>query len=152
MAEMTIDDFTPSLLDAAATLFVVVFNAPPWSERWTEALARNRLNDVLATPGFAGVALHQGNDLCGFALGHVEQWSTGRHFQLQEMCVRTDRQRSGIGTALINALEVRLSGVEQLYLLTARESPAHRFYEHCGFRPARRQGVMLKRLVGTTQE
>ncbi|MET9020366.1 GNAT family N-acetyltransferase [Actinopolymorpha sp. NPDC004070] len=84
--------------------------------------------------------------LRGFAIGHTEQWFTGKHFLLQEMCVRTDLQRQGAGTALLGALEARLAGVEQVYLLTERHGAAHRFYEHCGFRAAQRTGVMTKRI------
>ncbi|GAA2756544.1 GNAT family N-acetyltransferase [Actinopolymorpha rutila] len=85
-------------------------------------------------------------NLCGFAIGHTEQWFTGRHFLLQQMCVRTDLQRQGVGTALLEALEARLIDVKQVYLLTERHGAAHRFYEHCGFRAAHRTGVMLKRI------
>jgi aminoglycoside 6'-N-acetyltransferase I len=145
VANKTIDAFGPAALDAAACLFVSVFNAAPWNDSWSEASARARLADVVGTPGFVGVALYQDQDLCGFAIGHTEQWFTGRHFLLQEMCVRTDRQRHGIGTELLAALEPRLVDVEQVYLLTDRHGPAHMFYERCGFRSAQRQGVMIKK-------
>ncbi|MGW5365717.1 GNAT family N-acetyltransferase [Actinopolymorpha pittospori] len=144
MSNQTIEAFDTAVLDAAAHLFVSVFNAPPWNDSWSDSSARTRLRDVVETPGFVGVALHQGQDLCGFAIGHTEQWFAGRHFLLQEMCVRTELQRQGIGTELIDALEARLFDVEQVYLLTDRHSPAHSFYERCGFRSARRQGVMIK--------
>jgi len=146
MANQTIEAFEADLLDAAARVFVSVFNAPPWNDSWSEASARARLQDVVRTPGFVGVALQQGLDLCGFAIGHTEQWFTGRHFLLQEMCVRTHLQGQGIGSKLIGALETRLDDVDQVYLLTDRHGPAHRFYERCGFRSARRQGVMIKRI------
>jgi aminoglycoside 6'-N-acetyltransferase I len=147
MAHRTIDDFAAPVLDAAARLFVSVFNAAPWNDGWSVVSARARLQDVVETPGFVGVALHHGPDLCGFAIGHMEHWFTGRHFLLQEMCVCTELQRQGIGTDLIDALELRLHGVEQVYLLTERHSPAQRFYERCGFRSARRQNVMIKSIV-----
>jgi aminoglycoside 6'-N-acetyltransferase I len=148
MADQSIDDLTPDLLGAAASLLVSVFNAPPWNDAWTEPAARGRLDELTLTPGYVGVALHEDKRLCGFAMGHKEQWFSGKHFHLQEICVRPDRQRHGVGTALITALQARLRDVEQVYLLTARQSPASAFYERCGFRPARRQGVMLKRLRG----
>ena len=146
MAHQTVEAFEAALLDTAAHLFVSVFNTTPWNDSWSEASARARLHDIVETPGFVGVALHRGPDLCGFAMGHVEHWFTGRHFLLQEMCVRTELQRQGIGTDLINALETRLANVEQVYLLTERHGPAHSFYERCGFRLAQRQGVMLKKI------
>lgn len=122
MADLSIDDLTPALLTTAAALYVAVFNAAPWNDSWTEAYARVRLGEITDTPGYVGVALHQDDGLCGFAMGHSEQWFSGRHFLLQEMCVRPDRQRRGLGSALITALEARLSGTESLYLLTAAKS------------------------------
>lgn len=144
MANQTVGDFDAALLDGAARLFVSVFNAAPWNDRWSQVSARARLHDVVQTPGFVGVALHQDQQLCGFAIGHTEQWFSGEHFFLQEMCVRTEMQRRGIGTELIHALETQLVNVEQVYLLTDRDGPAHAFYERCGFRSARRQAVMIK--------
>jgi aminoglycoside 6'-N-acetyltransferase I len=146
MSDQIIDAFETAHLDAAARIFVAVFNATPWNDSWSEASARARLADVVETPGFVGVALQDGRELRGFAIGHTEQWFTGRHFLLQEMCVRTDLQRQGVGTALLGALEDRLADVEQVYLLTDQDGVAHRFYEHCGFRAARRVGVMTKRI------
>jgi aminoglycoside 6'-N-acetyltransferase I len=146
MPNQPIDDFDGAFLDAAARLFVSVFNAAPWNDSWSRATARARLRDVVATPGFVGVGRADGDEICGFALGHTEQWFTGRHFLLQEMCVRTDLQRRGIGTELVHALQRRLVGVEQVYLLTDRQSLAHAFYEKAGFRSARGQVVMVKAL------
>jgi aminoglycoside 6'-N-acetyltransferase I len=144
MPNHTIDDFSRDFLDAAVRLFVTVFNAAPWNDSWTQASAGARLRDVVDTPGFVGVGLTDGEELCGFAIGHTERWFTGRHFLLQEMCVRTDLQRRGMGTELVNALERRLAGVERVYLLTDRQSPAHAFYERSGFHSAGRQVVMVK--------
>ncbi|MFD2080108.1 Ribosomal protein S18 acetylase RimI [Actinopolymorpha cephalotaxi] len=146
MSDQIIDAFEAEHLDTAARLFVAVFNAAPWNDSWSEASARARLADVVGTPGFVGVTLVDGAELGGFAIGHTEQWFTGRHFLLQEMCVRADLQRKGAGTALLGALEAHLGDVEQIYLLTEQNGAAHRFYQHRGFRAAQRTGVMTKRI------
>ena len=143
-------DFSPSHLDAAASLSVSVFNAPPWNDQWTPPTARQRLHDLLSTPGSAGMVLLEQDRPVAFALGHTEQWFVGRHFFLKEMCVLTSLRRSGHGTRLLQTLEQRLAGVEQVYLLTARGGPAHNFYESRGYRPAQRQGLMTKPLGMTT--
>lgn len=152
MPGQSVDTFDGDLLSAAARLFVSVFNAPPWSESWSEESARARLEDVVRTPGFVGVALHDGQELCGFAVGHKEHWHTGKHFLLREMCVRTESQRQGIGAALLSALEARLVGVEQVYLRTDRHGPAHRFDERCGYRLAQRTGVMTKKIPSAPRQ
>lgn len=146
MPDTRVEEFAPAWLDTAAGLFVAVFNAPPWNDGWTLETARTRLAELLATPGFAGVVIVEAAELLGFAVGNAAQWHTGRHFMLREMCVHPDHRRRGLGRSLITALEVRLPDVEQLYLLTDRDGPAATFYERQGFRPARRQAVMTKRL------
>lgn len=148
MSDVSTEDFGTGELKPAARLFTEVFNAAPWNDSWTSHLAETRLAEVLAAPGYRGVAARVGEDLVGFAIGNAEQWFTGKHFLIRELCVRADVRRSGVGSAIHSALEARLADVEQIYLLTDRSGPAAAFYERQGFRAARRQGVMVKRLAG----
>ncbi len=138
--------FTDATLPEAATLFVSVFNSPPWNEQWNEMSAQQRLGDLLGSPGFRGVACVDGDKVLGFAVGRAERWFSGLHFILNEMCVRTEMQGHGIGGQLLEALEERLNDVEQCYLSTRRDSPARRFYEKHGYHVAGRHAVMTKRL------
>ena len=138
--------FSEDDLQAAAQLFVRVFNAPPWNDAWTPATARKRLADLLATPGSAGVCLRRDGSLIAFAPGHCEQWSSGRHFLLKQMCVDTGLQRQGHGGALLTALVEGLDDVEQVYLLTASTSAASGFYQGKGFTFAHGLGVVVKQV------
>lgn len=136
---------TARTLDECARLYVATFNAPPWNESWTLAEALQRLGDFLATPRAHGVGLTDDDgELLGFALGHLERSQGADHFLLQEMCVRTDAQRTGHGARLLEALTTRLGDVQHWYLLTARDSDASAFYEKHGFRPAGRMGVFVR--------
>ena len=38
-----------------AKLFVEVFNAPPWNDRWDAHTAKTRLREIFGTPGFYGI-------------------------------------------------------------------------------------------------
>jgi len=62
------------------------------------------------------------------------------------MCVATERQRHGVGTALLNALEEKLNnqGVEKLYLHTARDTSAQTFYQKNGFYVGSKMIMMVK--------
>ena len=140
--------FTADHLDDAAALYVEVFNNPPWNDRWSVETARKRLADILDTPGFLG-NVYVDHGLLGFAVGYCEQWHSGLHFYLNEMCVRTDRQRMGIGAALIEQLVQTLQQmqVENMYLLTMRDGPAEAFYAKHGFRTSPRMVMLSRRLV-----
>lgn len=134
---------TEERLDDVVSLYVEVFANPPWEEAWTTDDARRRLGSMLAAPGAVGVVGHEDGVLVGMALGAVERQAGHDVFVLREMCVRTARQRSGVGAALLDALEARVD-VASWYLLTARESPAAAFYESRGFRAAGRMAVWVR--------
>ena len=140
--------FHEDYLDAAAGLFAEAFAAEPWNEVWPAASARRRLADLVFSPGFLGAAARRGDKLVGFALGRVEAYRDEEHYCLQEMCVSPEYRGQGIGTMLVRHLEERLKerGCRQVYLLTLRDSGPESFYLRCGFSPARRVGVMVKRL------
>jgi aminoglycoside 6'-N-acetyltransferase I len=140
-----------------AEVFVEVFGRAPWNEEWEIADALMRLEEISRMPGFYGVIAYEdeaegspgtSERVLGFAMGYTERWKQRRHFYLKEMCVVPDRQRSGIGTAILEALCQGLAamGVEAIYLLTLRDSPAAVFYEKSGFHISPRMIRMGKRL------
>ena len=51
---MNIVEMTESHLSSFAELYVEMFNAPPWSEDWSVAVAATRLGEIMSTPGFLG--------------------------------------------------------------------------------------------------
>lgn len=147
-ADLQLVPFAKEHLDGAASLFVDVFAAEPWKESWTVESAGRRLHDLVRSPGFLGVVAFREGELVGFALGRLEAYQEEEHFCLHEMCVATRWQRQGVGMQIMAHLEAKLKerGCRQVYLLTARDSAAESFYSRCGFSPARRTRVMVKRL------
>lgn len=141
----TLVPLDPARLPAATALFVDVFNAPPWNDRWTPETAGRRLQDLLDTPGYAGSAL-VGTDgsLVGLVGGYRQRWYDGWHFYLAEMAVARDQQRNGLGSRLVTGFLDGLDDVDGVYLLTDAGGAAGSFYAKHGFRPARRQSVMSR--------
>jgi aminoglycoside 6'-N-acetyltransferase I len=144
---MRLVPISEELLPACARLFVGVFNSPPWNESWEAEIVELRLTEFFHSAGFYGLVAFEGDEAMGFVLGHAEQWDKSKHFNLREMCVAAHSQRKGLGQSLIEALQTQLAeqGVEQIYLLTARSSPAQSFYEKCGFTVSSRMVLMAKR-------
>ncbi len=135
-------------LTECVALLINVFNNPPWNESWEAEAVAQRIEDCYHTPGFYGLTVRIGDEVVGFAVGYTERWDTGKHFYLKEMCVASEHQRRGIGTALMNVLEGKLKheGVEKLYLHTARDTSAQAFYEKRGFYVSSRMIMMAKSL------
>lgn len=145
---ITVDFFRRDNLEDGARLYCTVFNEPPWDNDWTVDRAQRRMSEIIETPGYRGYIAAREEELIGFVMGNLEQWYTGEHFYLKEMCVRPSRQRRGIGTALLEHLgdELRREEVERVYLLTMQESPAHAFYDANGFRSNDRMRMQYLRL------
>ena len=134
-------------IGACAQLFVRVFAAGPWCEPWTEAVAAERLGQVLETSGGMGLVWYEEGKVTGFLLGLVEAYYTGRVFHLKEMCVAIERQRRGVGKMMMARLEVELGrvGIGEVYLQTWKHSGAEAFYRRMGFRGSRRTVLMVRR-------
>lgn len=146
---MTIRSILPSDIPACALLFSTVFSSPPWNETWTVESSHRRLADCAATPNFLGVLAEDENGVAGFAVGYLQHYMDERHYFLLELCVDTKRQRQGIGGTLTAALNSRLeaTGVNRAYTLTARDTPAQKFYEKAGFYVSPKMILMARRFT-----
>jgi GNAT superfamily N-acetyltransferase len=124
----------------------------PNSELRVLALAEHDVDRVSAVLGLA--RLHQGNGfyLVAWAkeepLGHAYIALTDPP-ELQDVSVRTEHRRRGIGSALTSAAEdvARDYGFERLRLeVSEGNSAAQAFYRRCGYADI---GVPPRRVVGT---
>ena len=133
-------------LSECVGLFISVFNNLPWNESWDAEAASEQLDDCYGTPGFYGLIAKTDDEVVGFALGFIRRWDKSRHFHLKEMCIVSEKQRDGIGTALLHELEEQLKnqGVAKLTLDTARDTPAQAFYEKNGFGVSSKMIMMSK--------
>lgn len=120
-------DALEAIEDAADSLYVEYFGATEWHE---PTAGRQRA----AAPGFVLVAgpAEEGEPPYGFA--HVLEWDGCSH--LDQLSVRPEWQRQGIGTALIQAAarETAGNGYREMTLMTFREVPWNApFYSRLGF-------------------
>ncbi|MCR2821045.1 GNAT family N-acetyltransferase [Lederbergia panacisoli] len=137
-------------LDLCSKLYISVFNQAPWFDEWTLKSASERLMGILKHPEFWGVGLYDSNDqLLGFLMGYSEPWWDGKHFQVVEMCVKTEEQGKGIGSNLLSALEdyCKDCGVKRVYLLTGSGGQAENFYIKNGFYVNPRM-IMMSKMIG----
>lgn len=126
---------TSANLSSFASLYVDVFNRPPWNDGWTKQAAIDRLSVFISMPRFCGLGLTHGDDVRALAMGWAERWVDGWHFHLKEMCVASDLRRQGIGARLLARLECEVAqqGCTRIFLETGQEGAARRFYEANGY-------------------
>lgn len=118
-----------------AELFTEVFNAEPWNDSWTKELSAARIKGFMTTSTFLGKAIYADGELKGIIFGQKEQYFNGMHFQIQEFCVRTDEQKKGYGSALLEALERELDeiGAVNIFLITSKGERTEGYYSKKGF-------------------
>lgn len=140
-----IQTFSTEYLDRCAYLYVEVFNSEPWNEEWSFNTARTRLFEIINTPGFVGFVFKQ-DELLGFLAGYCKQGQKSKSFYLEEICVRPDKQRQGIGTKLLNKLMDTLIYIEvnRVYLLTNKDGQAETFYTKHGYQRNQQMIFMRK--------
>ena len=139
--------YLPEDFMACRDLFVRVFNAPPWNDRWTDETASARLWEFTAHKRFVGFTLWEGGTLLGAVFAYAKSHYKGDEIFIEELFVAPDCQRQGHGAALMEALEAyaKARGLVSITLLTARGYPSFAFYEKRGYRALDWLAFMHKR-------
>lgn len=132
---MNIRKYSSHDFEQCIHLFIEVFNNEPWNDKWSRVKAESYLHDYIHTPGFKGVIAEEHEVIHGFIFGVSKRWWSADEFFINEMCVKSSQQRSGIGTSMLNYLaeELKSEGIENMTLLTNRDIPAEQFYKKNGF-------------------
>ena len=132
---LELSPFAAEDIERCLDLFISVFNRPPWHDKWTTQTARANLEDASGIPGAFGLVARSQAKVIGFVLGHREIQDVTMNFYIKELCVSPEYQGQGVGKQILRRLEAELKerGVDGIYLLTARGSPAEAFYKRLGF-------------------
>lgn len=122
-------------LKEISEVYVEVFNTEPWNDNWTSQTAYNRLKDIFESPKFVGLKYSLDGQVKGAVLGNCEQWYEGMHFNVREMFVSSDLQGKGIGTQLLDQIEIEVKkkDVRTLILFTEKDCETDNFYRKNGF-------------------
>lgn len=125
-------------LKEAAIIYTNVFSGSPWNEPWSINTAYARLYNISKAPGYVGVGYFhsENNKLIGFIVGNEEQWANYKTFYINEICVLSSTQQTGIGTSLLSFLKELLiqKEVKEVYVSTERgQGKPERFFEKNGF-------------------
>lgn len=128
-----------SLIDHLRELDSVVALVPH-EQSWPRRLAI--YEELLADGESFALGARRAGRLVGYAVVHVAPpdavWSTGaRYAELTSLCVAVEERGGGLGTALLDAAEARLTahGIDQYVIgVDTVNEGAQRFYEKRGFR------------------
>ena len=116
--------------------YVETYNAPPWNDQWTEALALEKLTEMMDCRGVFGLVCYDDNDhFAGVILGNPEIHFNCNQFFIKDFFVALPLQGKGIGSLLMAEFEKRLAatGIDRIYLFTSKGKRTEDFYEKRGF-------------------
>jgi GNAT superfamily N-acetyltransferase len=133
---MEFAELNEALCPLLAKHYVETYNAPPWNDRWTEALALERLGEMMDCRGAFGlVGYDDRGQFAGAVVGSAETFFNGRQFFVKEFFVSLTLQGQGIGSLLLAELEKRLAtrGIAEIYLMTSKGERTEGFYQRRGF-------------------
>lgn len=122
-------------LEQCAKIFREAFSEEDWGCVWTQQRAELYLSDYAANPKFVGFVSEDNGVIDGaiFACKKVS-WNNDEIY-VDELIVDPQKQRSGIGQKLVDAIKdySKENGLAGLVLYTHEQAPAKRFYEKNGF-------------------
>ncbi|MBQ8150659.1 MAG: GNAT family N-acetyltransferase [Clostridia bacterium] len=130
-------------------LFTGVFTAEPWLDDWSDERQLDLyLSDLMGQGSSLAYGLFDGDALVGLSMGHIRHWYSGTEYYIDELCIRTDRQGSGLGTRFLGEIEkaIRELGLKQIFLQTERYVPAYGFYLKNGFTDLKDHVSLAKRI------
>ena len=124
-------------LDQAAQTLVDTYAQPPWSETWSLALARTRLEELMSGPMSLGYICEQAGVIVGVLCGRRTTYLCGKEYFIDEFYVAPTAQRQGIGSRMLAYAKADLmsQGFADMVLNTERGFPSESFYKKNGFQP-----------------
>lgn len=130
-----IEEFKADHLEECSRLIIAAFNTEPWKAKYTLDRAKRELAWTLEVPGFLGL-VSVADKVLAFAVGFVVPDDEKDVYYLSTFCVRPDMQGTGVGTRLLEHLKGRLEkrGLNSIYLITHRGTPAEAFYRKNGYK------------------
>ena len=136
-------------LEEVKELFKRVFMNEPWNDDWSDGeQLRQYILDLTGSRNSLTLGYFDGGDMAALSMGHIRHWYEGIEYIIDELCVRTDCQGRGVGTAFLRDMEafLRQRGMKHIFLLTERTVPAYRFYRKNGFIELKDNVAFAKRL------
>ena len=136
-------------MPAIRELFEGVFTGEPWNDDWSDGEQLDLyLEDLVGQQNSLTYGLYEDGRMVGLSMGRMKHWYTGTEYYIDELCIRTDRQGTGLGTLFLQEIEhaIREDGMVQIFLQTSADVPAYQFYRKNGFQELKGHVSFQKRI------
>ena len=136
-------------MPAIRELFAGVFTGEPWNDDWSDGEQLDLyLEELVGQQNSLTYGLYEDGRMVGLSMGRMKHWYTGTEYYIDELCIRTDRQGTGLGTLFLQEIEhaIREAGMVQIFLQTSADVPAYQFYRKNGFQELKGHVSFQKRI------
>ena len=136
MASVTVENILKENILKCVEIYINTFSAPPWNEDLEYGSVQAYINNWINLNNSIGLLVKNYSEkICGFCLGIIKPGIAGDIFYLEEFCIDTEWQNSGIGNKLLRELENELlnCNIKRIVLNTSSASYAKVFYENHGY-------------------
>lgn len=132
-------------IENCTNIFIDAYSKEPWNESHDYEKVKEFLNKFTSDNTNIGWVILNKGQIVGFMVGTIIPSIEKDYFRIEDICVRSDMQRKGIGRELIRrtALELRSRNIDSIILNTIKDFPAYRFYLNNGFREIESSSTML---------
>lgn len=144
---MQLDKLTEQYKEEAIDLFISVFTKEPWNDVYESRDQVVRFfRDYMQDNYYLGYVLLDGGQIIGLCIGAKKPWLQGVEYYIDQFCIDTKRQHSGLGSEFLRLIEEdsRAQGLDGIILMTDRGFPSERFYLKNGFREMTESVVLVK--------
>jgi len=120
-------------IEKVIPLFMEYWNGT--GDEWTTELVHSRVWQVMGSPDSYCLIAEKGRDAVGFAMGRFETFYDLKAYNLVEIIVAAEHQKSGIGTKMMNELEnrVKAMGASMVQLISVNDEMHEKFYGKLGY-------------------
>lgn len=116
-------------IDTIAPLYLEYFNTYEEAE-WTLSKVQRRLRQQINRDDNLGLLLKEEENILGFVVGQLTQFSDGLVFELNELFIASAYQSQGYGSQLLQIIEAlaKEHGAFRIQLITGADERHHHFY------------------------
>jgi len=122
------------------------FNKPPYLDGWTDNSVKRTLENYFKI-GYGFIAFAKG-EIIGAVIIRDDPYAKGLYLAIEELVVKKEFQKQGIGKGLIEAVEkvAKSKKAHSVYLYTHRKSGAFKFYKKLGYKESKNMATLGKKL------
>lgn len=86
-------------IEEIKVFYKAVFTIEPWNDDWSDDNQLHQyITDLTGNANSLTFGLFRGEEMIGLSMGKIMHWYTGTQYYIDEFCIKTSEQGSGLGT------------------------------------------------------